>query len=90
MGGLGSLGGMCAVTEAVRAEELSLPHLLKKFCSQQTLSQELRSNTIVTEQTMLSACNNFRSFTLNQTIKLYAIIQLTLEHIHVTFEGKAK
>ena len=31
MGGLGSLGGMCAVTEAVRAKELSLPHLLKSF-----------------------------------------------------------
>ena len=27
---------------------------------------------------------------LNQTINLYSTNQLTLEHIHVTFEGKAK
>ena len=27
---------------------------------------------------------------LNQTINMYSTIQLTLEHIHVTFEGKAK
>ena len=29
-------------------------------------------------------------YNLNDTIKLYANNQLTLEHIHVTFEGKAK
>ena len=29
-------------------------------------------------------------YNLNQTINLYATNQLTLEHIHVTFEGKAK
>ena len=26
----------------------------------------------------------------NQTVNLFSIIQVTLEHIHVTFEGKAK
>ena len=29
-------------------------------------------------------------YNLNQTIKLYSTNQLTLEHIHVTFEGQAK
>ena len=29
-------------------------------------------------------------YNLNQTINLYSANQLTLEHIHVTFEGKAK
>ena len=29
-------------------------------------------------------------YNLNQTIKLYSRNQLTLEHIHVTFEGQAK
>ena len=28
-------------------------------------------------------------YNLNQTINLYSSIQLTLEHIHVTFEGKS-
>ena len=50
-----SLGGMCAGAE--ERKEFSLPHLLKKFCCEPTLSpcsRELRLNTIVTEQAMLS------------------------------------
>ena len=31
-----------------------------------------------------------RIYKLNQTINLYSTNQLTLEHIYVTFEGKAK
>ena len=31
-----------------------------------------------------------RIYNLNQTINLYSTNPLTLEHIHVTFEGKAK
>ena len=30
-----------------------------------------------------------RIYNSNQTINLYSLNQLTLEHIHVTFEGKA-
>ena len=31
-----------------------------------------------------------RIYNLNQTINLFSKIQLTLEHIHVTFDGKVK
>ena len=30
------------------------------------------------------------NYNLNQTINLYFTIQLTLDHTHVTFQGKAK
>ena len=33
---------------------------------------------------------NLNQYNLNQTINLYSTIQLTLEHIRVTFQGKAK